>query len=311
MECELNDVRKPFYILALDGGGSKGVFSLGALQELEALLGVPLHEHFHLIYGTSVGAIGAAMIGLGNPVSQIIDEYLEIIPKIMSPWRASGRTAALRREADITFREAKFDKFKTMIGIVGMNYETRKPMIFKSSNKLAHGLAPTFKDGFGCTIADAVIASCAAVPYFKKVQVTTENQQAPVLIDGGFVANNPTLFALADALGPLGIEKSDVRVVSVGVGSYRERPGWRQWCLEKLLPVEAVLAANTNTLEIVRRLLLKDVKVVRIDDAFTDVQYETSLLETDVNVLKRLIGLGRSTFGKHEAEVRELLEKPN
>jgi hypothetical protein len=93
------------------------------------------------------------------------------------------------------------------------------------------------------------------------------------------------------------------------VGSYRERPGWRQWCLEKLLPVEAVLAANTNTLEIVRKLLLKDVRVVRIDDAFTDRQYETSLLEADVKVLKRLIALGRSTFGKHEAEVRGLLGK--
>lgn len=103
----------------------------------------------------------------------------------------------------------------------GMSFET-----FKSSKKLAHGLTPTFKDGFGCTIADAVVASCAAVPYFSKVQLTTENQQAPVLIDGGFVANNPTLFALADALGPLGIDKIDVRVISIGVGSYRERPGW-------------------------------------------------------------------------------------
>jgi predicted patatin/cPLA2 family phospholipase len=301
--------RQPFYILALDGGGSKGVFSLGALQELEALVGRPLHEQFHLIYGTSVGAIGAAMIGVGKPMSEIIEQYLTIIPNIMSPWTGAGRTAALKAQAKIAFEDDRFDRFKTMVGIVAMNYETRKPMIFKSSKKLAHGLTPTFRDGFGCSIADAVVASCAAVPYFSKVQVTTENQQAPVLIDGGFVANNPTLFALADALGPLEIEKIDVRVISIGVGSYRERPGWRQWCLEKLLPVEAVLAANTNTLEIVRKLLLKDVRVVRIDDAFTDRQYETSLLEADVKVLKRLIALGRSTFGKHEAEVRGLLGK--
>lgn len=304
-------VGQPFYIIALDGGGSKGVFSLGVLQELEALLGKLLHEQFHLIYGTSVGAIGAAMIGIGKPTSQIIDEYLAIIPKIMSPWTAAGRTAALKAEAKGAFKDDRFDKFKTMVGLVTMNYETRKPMIFKSSKKLAHGLAPTFKDGFGCTIADAVVASCAAVPYFSKVQVTTENQQAPILIDGGFVANNPTLFALSDALGPLGIDKIDLRVISIGVGSYRERLKWRQWCLEKLLPVEAVFAANSNTLEIVRKLLLKDVKVVRIDDAFTDRQYETSLLEADVNVLKRLIALGRSTFGKHEAAVRELLDRPS
>ena len=171
---------QPFYILALDGGGSKGVFSLGVLQELEALIGTPLHEHFHLIYGTSVGAIGSAMIGLSKPMSEITEKYLTIIPRIMSPWTAAGRTAALKAEAKVAFEDDRFDKFKTMVGIVAMNYETRKPMIFKSSKKLAHGLKPTFKDGFGCTIADAVVASCAALPYFSKVQVSTENQQAPV-----------------------------------------------------------------------------------------------------------------------------------
>jgi len=301
---------KPFYILALDGGGAKGVFTIGALKELEGVVGKPLHEQFDMIFGTSVGAIAASMIALGEPMPVVEAKYLKIIPKIMSPWFACCRTIALKSAAKAAFKEARFDKFKTMVGLVAMNYETSKPLIFKSSKEQAHGLGATFSGGFGCTIADAVVASCAAVPYFSKAHLVTDNQGPVVLIDGGFVGNNPTLFALVDALGPLKIEREDVRVVSIGVGSYRERPGWRQWCLEKLLPVEAVLAANTNTLEIVRKFLLKDVKVVRIDGAFADRKYETSLLETDPKVLKRLIALGRVKFGECEAEIRVLLEKP-
>ena len=44
-------------ILTLDGGGSKGFYTLGVLHELEAMLGSRLHERFDLIYGTSTGSI--------------------------------------------------------------------------------------------------------------------------------------------------------------------------------------------------------------------------------------------------------------
>ncbi|MBA3011117.1 MAG: patatin, partial [Desulfobacula sp.] len=48
---------KEFKILVLDGGGSKGVYTLGVLKELEMKLGGLLYEHFDLIYGTSTGSI--------------------------------------------------------------------------------------------------------------------------------------------------------------------------------------------------------------------------------------------------------------
>jgi len=43
---------KNFNILVLDGGGSKGVYSLGVLKELELKLKVPIYEYFNLIYGS-------------------------------------------------------------------------------------------------------------------------------------------------------------------------------------------------------------------------------------------------------------------
>jgi patatin-like phospholipase/acyl hydrolase len=54
-----------FRVLSLDGGGSKGVYTLGVLKEVEALAGKPLCEVFDLIFGTSTGSIIAALIALG------------------------------------------------------------------------------------------------------------------------------------------------------------------------------------------------------------------------------------------------------
>ena len=42
---------RPFCILALDGGGAKGFYTLGVLREIEAMAGKPLCETFDLIFG--------------------------------------------------------------------------------------------------------------------------------------------------------------------------------------------------------------------------------------------------------------------
>ena len=60
----MND--RPFYVLSLDGGGSKGLYTLGVLAELERLLEEPIHEKFQLIYGVSTGAIICALLALGS-----------------------------------------------------------------------------------------------------------------------------------------------------------------------------------------------------------------------------------------------------
>jgi patatin-like phospholipase/acyl hydrolase len=60
-----------YRVLTLDGGGAKGFYTLGALREIEGLVGGLLHEKFDLIFGTSTGAIIAAMLALGHSVDEI------------------------------------------------------------------------------------------------------------------------------------------------------------------------------------------------------------------------------------------------
>lgn len=71
-------------ILALDGGGAKGFYTLGVLKQLEALLGgEPLATKFDLIFGTSTGAIIASLLALGKSAKDIHALYKGHVPRIM------------------------------------------------------------------------------------------------------------------------------------------------------------------------------------------------------------------------------------
>ena len=54
--------KKVFRVLSLDGGGAKGFYTLGVLKEVEARLGCKICDGFDLIFGTSTGAIIAALL---------------------------------------------------------------------------------------------------------------------------------------------------------------------------------------------------------------------------------------------------------
>ena len=71
-----------FQILALDGGGAKGLFSADILAHLEQDLNVSVTDHFDLIAGTSTGGIIALALGAGLRPSQIVDLYRELTTRV-------------------------------------------------------------------------------------------------------------------------------------------------------------------------------------------------------------------------------------
>ncbi len=310
----LNDDKRstPFRILSLDGGGAKGVYTLGVLKEVEAICNRPLCEVFDLIYGTSTGAIIAALIALGYRTKEIEKIYFEVIPCIMSKKSKGGRTRALQIQAKKLFGDRKFSECKTHIGVVCTNYDFERPMIFKKSVGQAHGSFATFHPGFGSTIADAVIASCAAYPFFKMVNVKTENQGEPLLMDGGYVANNPTLFALADACYAFKKDTSEIAVLSVGVGSYNEpKRNVFHKTLFSLWPfrhIAKMFNISSKTIEQLRVVLFPNVACVRVSEAYPQPEYATDLLESNPQKLGILQNLGRDSFAKYEKNIRMTLK---
>ena len=77
---------RPKRILALDGGGLRGVLSLGILEKIEDLLrerhgggdDFRLCHYFDLIAGTSTGAIIAAALAQGLSVGELTDKYFSL-----------------------------------------------------------------------------------------------------------------------------------------------------------------------------------------------------------------------------------------
>lgn len=299
-------------ILALDGGGAKGFYTLGVLKEIEALLDAPLHTRFDLIFGTSTGAIIAALLSLGCSVDEIHVLYKKHVPTVMGQKSAAARTAALKKLASEIFGEKTFEDVKTGVGIVTTRWMTERPMIFKGSVNQAHGRKSTFKAGFGVKIADAVQGSCSAYPFFERKFVETAAGDKVELVDGGYCANNPTLYAIADALMALQKDREKIRVVSVGVGVYPEPvPGFKMWLAKKYLVsvqlLQKTLEINTQSMDQLRQILFKDIPTIRISDTFERPEMATDLMEHNLEKLNVLRQRGGESFASRETQLREFL----
>lgn len=298
-------------LLTLDGGGAKGFYTLGVLKELESMIGRPLYERFDLIFGTSTGAIIAALVALGKRVDEIHTLYKDHVPTVMRAGSKSAKSKALEQLANTVFRDARFEDVKTGLGIVATRWDFEKPMIFKASVAQAHGRHATFVPGFGCPISVAVQASCSAYPFFERKIVTTGSGDRVELIDGGYCANNPTLYAIADAVMALKKNYADLRVVSVGVGVYPEpkKFGW-PWLVRRLTSVQLLqktLNINTVSMEQLREVLFKQVATLRINDTFERPEMATDLMEYDLGKLNMLYQRGRESFAKYEAQLKDFL----
>jgi len=299
-------------ILCLDGGGAKGFYTLGVLKEIEAMLGCPLYKRFDLVFGTSTGAIIASLIALGYEVDAIHELYKKHVPSVMRASGAREKSAALAKLAKEVYSEKNFTDVMTGIGIVATRWATERPMIFKGDPAQAHGRVGTFTPGFGVSIADAVQGSCSAYPFFERKVVKTAAGDDVELIDGGYCANNPTLYAISDATKAMGRVAADLRVVSVGVGVYPEpKPGWKMRLAKKHLVsvqlLQKTLEINTQSMDQLRAVLFKDVPTIRISDSFSQPEMATDLMEHDLVKLNILRQRGSESFASREENIRSFL----
>lgn len=304
----MDNTKKTCRVLSLDGGDSLGFYTLGVLREFEATLANPIHQTFDLIFGTSTGAIIASLLALGRSVGEVYELYKEHVPEVMKARGRSNKSKALETVGQKVFGDLTFDEMQTGVGVVSTKWELETPMIFKSSQTQAHGRRSTFVAGFGCKVADAVQASCAAFPIFEKKTVTTSLGDTIELIDGGYCANNPTLYALADATVSLGFSPDDCRVLSIGCGQYpRPKYNFARKALEGHLPVsllQKTLQVNTASMAQLGSLLFPNVPLIRISDTFSKPELATDFVEHNLDKLNLLRQQGAASFALRERDIQ-------
>lgn len=94
LEHKLLASNTPKKVLSLDGGGVRGILTLGMLKKIETLLrekyndkNLVLADYYDLIGGTSTGAIIASGLAIGKTVDEIIELYLDLGKKIFGEGR--------------------------------------------------------------------------------------------------------------------------------------------------------------------------------------------------------------------------------
>jgi len=222
-----------YKILSLDGGGARGYITTLWLQELEKRLGKPLYEVFDLIVGTSTGSIIASGISSGLSANEIVELYENFTDKIfeqgpMRWWDKLKRTFTqgidspkysgdnLEKVFRIAYGSLKFGKLGVDTLITSYDLRDSKPLIFKSFD-------PRFKK---IPVWEIVKASSSAPIYFPAHILRFDNEVLP-LIDGGVVANNPSMVGIVEGYRILSEQNNttpfkDIVLASFGTGEKRE-----------------------------------------------------------------------------------------
>ena len=238
----------PRKMLALDGGGIRGVLTLSILKRIEEVTGTPLYEYFDYIGGTSTGAIIAAGLSCGMSVDDLIGFYRKSGPEMFQRTRYLARlrslyqNGALEQElkdtfgADTDLRLAGVrrpngtgeGRLKTLLLAVTRNVTTDSPWPI-SANPEAHYNDPLRPDSnLNMRLWQLVRASTAAPIYFPPEVIAcdpNDSSKTFVFVDGGVTPyNNPAFllyrFATEPAYNlnwPMGEDK--MLLVSVGTGA--------------------------------------------------------------------------------------------
>lgn len=239
---------RPKRILALDGGGLRGVASLAFLERLEAKLKAEhgpelrLHEYFDLVGGTSTGAIIATSIALGLTLEETKGHYFRLAPNVFRrQWRrvpflrALFSAEALHAEFQQIMGDRTLDTpdLKTGLAIIAKRFDTGSVWFLTNNPKARY-----WNDSEGTignrrySLANVVRASTAAPHFFDPQLIQIAEGQAPGLfVDGGVSPyNNPSLALLQIATIPAygygwkpGIGELDI--TSIGTGTFRHRVG--------------------------------------------------------------------------------------
>ena len=192
-------------ILAIDGGGIRGIIAARILVEIERLAGESLAEKFDLIAGTSTGGIIACGLGVGMPAKALLDLYVKRGGDIFSRnlWQEIGTLDGLAGpKYDATPLESIL---KDVLGDKNLSDCTTKILVPSYAIELPppeRGPGSYFFkswSGPNAFLRDVGRATSAAETFFAPYRFANLAGGTGAYCDGGTFADSPGACALADA----------------------------------------------------------------------------------------------------------------
>jgi uncharacterized protein len=241
------EARQPRKLLAIDGGGIRGVLALEILRKVEGELRdkfgskeLCLADYFDFIGGTSTGAIVAAALAKGMQVQEILDFYIRCGADMFT---RAGLIQRLRYSYEDEPLAAKLREVFGGETTVGSN-ELRSLLLIVLRNATTDSPWPIWNNPFAkynsrgradCNLKlplwKLVRGSTAAPTYFPPEIISLGTKEF-IFVDGGVTMyNNPAfqmfLMATVDRFwpsapagkGPWSTGEDKMLVVSVGTGT--------------------------------------------------------------------------------------------
>ncbi|CAL5411213.1 unnamed protein product [Camellia sinensis] len=242
--------RRKITILSIDGGGVRGLIPAKVLEFLENELktlekeDVRLVDYFDVMAGTSAGALITAMLaaqsttnaqqlgtssasspapapnstepidhGRSRPhtAKKIVDLLCHTTPKIFGKFKPDQSD---KKDPSVSNGEHdQGDKKKTTVPSGNPHQGDKKePEIHDAKDKATEG-------NLDLKLTDVVVGSASAPVYFRPKTFKVGSNEY-TLVDGGVVANNPTLLAIQEAAQLFGNPRdySNYLILSLGTG---------------------------------------------------------------------------------------------
>ncbi len=300
-----------FQILALDGGGIRGLFSAALLAKIEEDLGVTVADHFDLIVGTSTGGLIALALGAGLRPREVVQFYANEGPTIFRPRRRPFCWSALwcrkySQEPLKTALEACFgnrrlaDSAKRLV-IPSYNLDKDEVYLLKTPHhaRLARDWKePMWKVALATSAAPTYFPACHDIDHIR-------------LIDGGVWANNPTMVGIVEAVSMLNVQLSAISVLSLGTTNpvankpnNLDQGGLWQW---RKAAIDVALRGQSHGVQGQAQHLLGAERVIRLDPAVPDGLFtldklaETRLLSEAAHISRNFSPTFAAAFQPHRA----------
>jgi len=259
------EAKKPFRILALDGGGVRAIIQTTIIQRLCQYFPDLLTE-VDMFTGTSAGGIVAGALSIGISPDEIGHLWTNEVAKIFSCGyrRTIGN---LDSAIGASYYSTELEKMlRKMVGektLKDLKPKFLSPSFQLEPTKEQHNPRwhPVYFHNFAnstnadAQLADVILRTAAAPTYF------------PIrdgFVDGGTFANNPSMIAVTTALSS-GIKIEDISVFSISTGLNprsitKAKIGTGDWGLLEWGPhiIDLLLDSTTQSIDYECKCLLKD-----------------------------------------------------
>jgi uncharacterized protein len=230
----------PKRILALDGGGIRGIITLEILARIESLLREKSHrddfglaDYFDFIAGTSTGAIIGTALALGMTVTDIRSFYLETgremfeQASVLRRFRYKYEDKKLSQKLHEVFGSDTTlgsDRLRTLVMLVMRNATTDSPWPVTNNPYAKFNQKDLPYCNLNIPLWQLVRASTAA-PCFFPPEVVQVGQETFIFVDGALTTyNNPGFQAfLMATVEPYNLNwpagEDNILLVSIGTGT--------------------------------------------------------------------------------------------